>query len=138
MATRFAYLPEGIGMKTETTDYRGEAALVTDALFAPRPLNQMTIEAIITEKPAEARLELLDRDGFLWCAETPLQNGKTTIALSDFKATEIRPVRELYPGISFRGGIRSDRPGIRAEEITSVRFVLKKGDVVIQKISLGK
>ena len=135
---RFAYLPEGIGMKTETTDYRGEAALVTDALFAPRPLNQMTIEAIITEKPAEARLELLDRDGFLWCAETPLQNGKTTIALSDFKATEIRPVRELYPGISFRGGIRSDRPGIRAEEITSVRFVLKKGDVVIQKISLGK
>lgn len=133
---RFAYLPEGIGMRAATTEYKGNAALTIDAMFAPRPLQQIAIEAIVTGSPAEIDIELSDRDGFCWRASTSIQNGQNRINLSDFKPIEIKPVREMYPEISFQGGIRSDKTVLTAEEIVSLRFVLKKGDIVIQKIEL--
>lgn len=133
---RFAYFPEGIRMKAETTAYKGEAALAADAVFAPRPMQHMKIAANLPNETAEVRIELLDRDGFRWCATPKLQNGQTIIPLSGFQAAEIRPVRDVYPEISFRGGLQSDKTQITPEEITSVRFVLMKGEVIVQKITL--
>lgn len=135
---RFAYLPEGIGIKAETADYNGKAAIAADAIFTPRHMTQMIIEANVAGRPAKANVEILDRDGFLWHAETNVESGQTIIALCDFKAADIRPVRESYPEISFKGGIRSDKPEMDTREITSVRFVLKNGEVIVKKITLQK
>ena len=50
----------------------------------------------------------------------------------------MQPVREMYPGFSFAGGISANKAVSPVGELVSVRLVLKKGDIVIQKIMLEK
>ncbi len=135
---RFAYLPEGIAMEA-TESYRGGAAIAADMVLAERELNRMKLETGETAPGTELIIELLDRDGYFRSAEITLQQGGThEIPLSVFQPTEIHPVRDMYPGFSFAGGIAADKVACPVGEITSVRVVLKKGSTVVQKITLEK
>lgn len=135
---RFAYLPEGILMAA-TESYRGGAAVAADVALAERELSRMTLETGETLPGTELIIELLDRDGYFRSAEISLQQGGTyEIPLSAFRPTEIHPVRDMYPGFSFAGGIAADKVACPVGEITSVRVVLKKGSTVVQKITLEK
>ncbi len=135
---RFAYLPEGIAMEA-TESYRGGAALAADVALAGRELGRMKLETGETAPGTELVLELIDRDGYFRSTVVTLQQGGVReIPLSAFQPSEVRSVREMYPGFSFAGGIKADKAACPAEEIVSVRAVLKKGSTVVQKITLEK
>ena len=135
---RFAYLPEGIVM-AEREGYQGGAALSADVALADRRLNRVRLETGETVPGTEMTLVLIDRDGFWWSADVILPGGGSyDIPLSAFRPAEVQPVREMYPGFSFAGGISANKAVSPVGEFVSVRLVLKKGDIVIQKIMLEK
>lgn len=135
---RFAYLPEGIVM-AETEGYQGGAALSADVALADRRLNRVRLETGETVPGTEMTLVLIDRDGFWWSADVILPGGGSyDIPLSAFRPAEVQPVREMYPGFSFAGGISANKAVSPVGEFVSVRLVLKKGDMVMQKIMLEK
>lgn len=135
---RFAYLPEGIAMEAAES-YRGGAALAADVSLAGRELSRMRLETGETVPGTELVLVLIDRDGYFRSAAVTLQQGGVhDIPLSAFQPSEVQPVREMYPGFSFAGGIKAEHAACPMEEIVSVRAVLKKGGTVVQKITLEK
>lgn len=135
---RFAYLPEGIAMEG-TESYRGGAALSADVALAGRELSRVKLETGETAPGTELVLELIDRDGYFRSTVVTLQQGGShEIPLSAFQPSEVQPVREMYPGFSFAGGITADKAACPVEEIVSVRAELKKGSTVIQRITLEK
>lgn len=135
---RFAYLPEGIAMEAAES-YRGGAALAADVTLAGRELSRMRLETGETAPGTELVLVLIDRDGYFRSAAVALQQGGVhDIPLSAFQPSEVQPVREMYPGFSFAGGIKAEHAACPVEEIVSVRAVLKKGGTVVQKITLEK
>ena len=135
---RFAYLPEGIAMEA-TKSYKGGAALAADVALVERELGRMRLETGETAPGTELILELIDREGYFRSAEITLQqSGNHEIPLSAFQPSEIYPVREMYPGFSFAGGIAADKAACPLGEIVSIRVVLKKGSAVVQKITLEK
>lgn len=135
---RFAYLPEGIVM-AGAEKYQGGAAISADVALADRQFNRMRLETGETVPGTEMTLTLIDRDGFWWNAEITLQQGGSyAIPLSAFRPADVLPVREMYPGFSFAGGISARKVVIPAGELVSVRAGLKKGSTVVQKITLEK
>lgn len=135
---RFAYLPEGIVM-AGAEKYQGGAAISADVALADRQFNRMRLETGETVPGTEMTLTLIDRDGFWWNAEITLQQGGSyDIPLSAFRPADVLPVREMYPGFSFAGGISACKVVVPAGELVSVRAGLKKGSTVVQKITLEK